>query len=106
MSVASSTMPAIGLELVQNAFDADRGDGCAFDGREQRAAQSIADRCSEPALKGLRAELTVLIGECFCFECEDAWAFENLSKAYVSPLSVLVAMHFAIRPGGAVAVRL
>ena len=38
MSVASSTTPGDGTELVGHAFDADGGDGGAFDGAEQHPA--------------------------------------------------------------------
>ncbi len=53
------------LELVQHALDLDGGDGRALDGREQRAAQRVADRGAEAALKRLRGELAVLVGQCF-----------------------------------------
>ena len=59
-----------GLELVQHAFDADGGYGCAFDGGEQGAAKGVADGGTEAALKGLRGELAVLVGECFGVDCE------------------------------------
>ena len=59
-----------GLELMQYAFDANRGNGSAFDGGKQRAAECIADRCSESALKGLRAELAVFISKRLGFYCE------------------------------------
>ena len=52
-----------GLELVQHTFDAHSGYSRAFDGREQRAAQCIADGGTEAALKRLCAELAVLLGE-------------------------------------------
>ncbi len=58
------------LELVQHAFDADGGDSCAFDRREQGAAKCVADGGTEAALKGLRGELAVLVGECFGVDCE------------------------------------
>jgi hypothetical protein len=48
---------------VQDAFDADGGDGCAFDGREQGAAERVADGGAEAALKGLSGKLTVFFGE-------------------------------------------
>ena len=49
-----------GLELVQHAFDANRGDRGALDGAEQRAAQGVADGGAKSALKGLGAELAVM----------------------------------------------
>ena len=51
------------LELVQHAFDLDGGDGCAFDRTQQHAPQSVADGGAEAALKGLRPEHSVLVGE-------------------------------------------
>jgi hypothetical protein len=48
---------------VQHAFDADGGNGCAFDGGEQGAAEGVADGGTEAALKGLRGKLAVLFGE-------------------------------------------
>src|SRR6266852_625603 len=59
-----------GLELVQNAFDADCGYCSAFDGREKSAAKGVADGGTEAALKGLRGELAVLVGDCFGVDCE------------------------------------
>src|SRR5207245_8421524 len=40
-------------EFVFHAFDANRGDGRAFNRAQQHAAQAIADRGAEPALKRL-----------------------------------------------------
>ena len=57
MSVASSTTPRDGLELVEHALDANRGDRGALDGTEQGAAQGVADGGAKAALKGLGAEL-------------------------------------------------
>ncbi len=56
-----------GLELVQHAFDANGGDGSAFDRRKQGATKRIADGRTEAALKRLRRELTVLVREGFGF---------------------------------------
>src|SRR5580658_4216926 len=50
------------LELVQHTLDLDGGDCRALDGREQRAAQRVADGSAEPALKRLRGELAVVVG--------------------------------------------
>ncbi len=50
------------LELVQHTLDLDGRDSSALDGREQRAAQRVADRGAEPALKRLRGELAVVVG--------------------------------------------
>jgi hypothetical protein len=44
---------------VQHAFDLDRSDGSAFDRRQQRAAQAVADGRAEPALERLRLEFAV-----------------------------------------------
>ena len=84
-----------GLELVQHALDADGGYGSALDRGEQGAAKCVADGGTEAALKGLRGKLAVLFGECFGVDCETLGLSENLSKACVSPLSVLAAMHSA-----------
>ena len=69
-----------GLELVQHAFDADGGDGSAFDGREQRAAQRVADGGTEAALKGLRAELAELGGEGVVLDGETLGLLETSPK--------------------------
>ena len=52
-----------GLELVQHALNADGGDGSAFNGAEQRAAQGVADGGAEAPLKRLGAELSVGVGK-------------------------------------------
>src|SRR5581483_6168228 len=49
-------------EFVQYAFDLDRRDGGAFDRREQRPAQAVADGGPEPALEWLRVEFAVAAG--------------------------------------------
>ena len=46
-----------GAEFVIHAFDADRGDGGAFDARQEHAAQRIADGGTETALERLGGEL-------------------------------------------------
>ena len=43
-------------ELVQHAFDADAGDGCAGDRRQQGAAKRVAERVAEAWLEGLDDE--------------------------------------------------
>ena len=50
-----------GAEFVIHAFDADRGDGGAFDARKQHAAQRIADGGTETALERLGGELPVTL---------------------------------------------
>src|SRR5581483_1804773 len=52
-----------GLELVQHAFNFDRGDRCALDRGEQHAPQRIADGGAEAAFEGLRPEAAVLVAE-------------------------------------------
>ncbi len=54
---------ADGLELVEHALDANRGNRGAFDGAEQGAAQGVADGGAKAALKGLGAELAVGVGK-------------------------------------------
>ena len=63
MSVASSTTPGNRAELVVNAFDADGGDGGAFDRAQQDAAQRVADGGAETALKRLGGEHAIPLGE-------------------------------------------
>ena len=70
MSVASSTTPDDGLELVEHALDANRGDRGAFDGAEQGAAQGVADGGAKAALKGLGAELAECVGERLGIDCQ------------------------------------
>ena len=53
------------LELVQHAFDLDRGNRGALDGGQQHAAQRVADGGAETAFKRLRPEVTVLVGQRF-----------------------------------------
>ncbi len=57
MSVASSTTPGIEENSCSTPFDFHGGDGCAFDGAEQRAAKCIADGGAPAALKRLRAKI-------------------------------------------------
>jgi hypothetical protein len=54
-----------GAEFVRHAFDAHGGDGGAFNGAEQHAAQAGADGGSESALERLRGEHAVALGERF-----------------------------------------
>src|SRR5580698_4145813 len=58
------------LELVQNAFDLDRGNSRAFNRRKQGATQSIADGGAKAALKGLSAELAILLGKRLGVDCK------------------------------------
>ena len=46
-------------EFVFHAFDANRGDGRAFNRTQQHAAQTVADRGAEPALKRLGRKHTI-----------------------------------------------
>ena len=50
-------------ELMQHTFDLDRGNRGALNRTEQRTAQRIAHRCAPAALKGLRREFSVLVGQ-------------------------------------------
>ncbi len=52
-----------GLEFVQHAFNLDGGDCRAFDRAQQHAAKRVADGGAEAALKRLRPENTVFVGE-------------------------------------------
>ncbi len=54
-----------GAEFVRHAFDADGGDGGAFDGAEQHAAQAGADGGPEAAFERLGGEHAVALGERF-----------------------------------------
>ena len=51
------------LELVQHAFDLDRGDRSAFDRTQQHAPQRIANGGAKAAFKRLCPEVTVLVGQ-------------------------------------------
>src|SRR5262249_29576776 len=55
--------PGDGLELVQHAFDLDGGDCSAFNRAQQHAAKRVADGGAEAALKWLRPENSVFVGE-------------------------------------------
>jgi hypothetical protein len=48
------------LELAQHAFDAHAGNRCARDGRQQHAAQGVAQRHAVAALQRLDFELPVV----------------------------------------------
>ncbi len=54
-----------GAEFVLDAFDAHGGDGGAFDGAEQDAAQTVADGRAEAALKRLGGKHAIPLGESF-----------------------------------------
>ena len=55
--------PGDGGELVQHTVDADAGDRCARDGRQQRAPKRIAKRVAESRLQRLDDELRAVLGE-------------------------------------------
>ena len=78
---------ANGLELVQYAFDADGGDGGAFDGAEQRAPQGVADGGAEAALKGLGAELAEGVGERLGIDCQTLRFLKSSPQHMVSLVS-------------------
>ena len=52
-----------GRELVQHAVDADAGDGRARDGRQQGAAQRVAERVAEAGLERLDDEPRPVVGD-------------------------------------------
>ena len=83
-----------GLELVQHAFDANRGDRCAFDGREQGAAQRVADGGAETALKRLRGKFAVVVGERLLINCETLGLLKTSPKHGV-PFFIAPAKHSA-----------
>src|SRR5277367_4881965 len=60
-------------EFVQDALDFDRGDGCAFDGAEQRATQRVSYRGAPAALKRLRGEAAVFFGQRFQLGGQTLW---------------------------------
>ena len=68
------------LELVQHAFDLDGGHGRPLDRAQQHAPQSIADGGAEAALKGLRPEHSVLVGERGGVGGETFWFLKTLPK--------------------------
>ena len=59
MSVTSSTTRGQRAEFVLGAGDFHRGDGGAFERREQHAAERIADRVAVAGFKGLGDEFGV-----------------------------------------------
>jgi hypothetical protein len=71
---------------VQNAFDLDGGNGCAFDRREQRAPQRVANGGTEAALKGLSAELPVFLCKRLCFYRQTLGFLKSSPKHIDSPL--------------------
>ena len=91
------------LELVQHALDADGGNSGALDRGEQGAAQGVADRGTEAALKRLRGELAVLVGEGFGVDGETLGLLETSPKHVYLLSSSPAAMHSAVWSGGAVA---
>ena len=54
-----------GAEFVLDAFDADGGDGRAFDGAQQHAPQAVADGGAEAALERLGREHAIPLREGF-----------------------------------------
>ena len=58
------------LELVQHAFNANRGNCRALNGAQQRTAQGVADGCAKSPLKGLRAELAKCFGQRLGIDCQ------------------------------------
>ena len=68
------------LEFVQHAFHLHRGDGRAFDRAQQHAPQGIAHGSAEAALKGLRPEHSVLVGEGGGVDCETFRFLKTLPK--------------------------
>src|SRR5262245_32901168 len=69
-----------GTEFVLDAFDANGGDGRAFNRAEQYAAEAIADCGSETALERLGSEHAVTLGEGFGVGYQTLWflkAFEH-----------------------------
>ena len=59
MSVTSSTTPGQGGELVLRAGDFYRGDGRAFEGGKQHAAEGVADGVAVAGFKRLGDEFGV-----------------------------------------------
>ncbi len=69
MSVTSSTTPGQSGELMLCTGDLDRGDGSAFERREQDAAERISDRVAVTRFKGLGDEPRVgFSGRAFLFD--------------------------------------
>src|SRR6202020_889799 len=79
---------------------------CALDRGKKGAAKGVADGGTEAALKGLRGELAVLVGECFGVDCETFGLLKTSPKHVYFSLSDLAAMHSADWRGVAVAVGL
>ena len=68
------------LELVQHAFHLHRGDGRAFDRAQQHAPQGVAHGGAEAALKRLRPEHAVFVGEAGGIGCETFRFLKTLPK--------------------------
>ena len=77
-----------GAELVQHAVDADAGDGCTGDRRQEAAAQRVSDRVTEAGLQGLddepAAELPdLLLGQGGTL-CDEHYGSFRLSARYMT----------------------
>jgi hypothetical protein len=76
-----------GRELMQHAVDLHRGDGRAFDRRQQHAPHGVADRGAETAFERLGREAAVPIGERIALEFEPLGTLETLPQHAVHPLA-------------------
>src|SRR5262249_35862520 len=86
------------LELVQHAFNANRGDRRAFNRRQQHAPQGVADGGAESALKRLRVKPAVFVGECLGVSRETLGLLKSSPKNHVLPfLSIPLRWAHALR---------
>src|SRR5262249_62153347 len=67
-------------ELVQHAFDLDRGDRGALDRGEAHAPERVADRRAEAALERLRIKPSEPVGERLTLDFEPLGALKNFPE--------------------------
>src|SRR5581483_3693746 len=74
-------------EFVIDAFDANRGNGRAFNARKQNTAERVADCGAESALERLSGELPEPLGERLGI-CDQTFGFlEALKHAFFTPIT-------------------
>jgi hypothetical protein len=65
---------------VQNALDANRGNGRSFDRRKQNATKRVSNCGSESPLERLSVKLAVFIGERVGVGCKPLWFLKSLPE--------------------------
>ena len=87
MSVASSTTPGIGRELVHDAVNLHRRNRRALDRGEQHPAQGIADRGAEAALEWLGVESAESLGQRLALELEPLGSLKTFPQHVMFPFA-------------------